>query len=144
MLCTATALESESTIASDLEGPPHSEEAVRLDLDGFPGVWLPLDMAKEMQKDAESAVILWDRNESLEHQLSIRGERLDKCKEALDVSKDSESKALESAKELDEVSDKLQEELDSPLRNPFVWIGVGVGATIAVEVLIFVLINSAP
>ena len=139
----ATGLVSTSLSAGSLEGPPHPNEAVRLDVDGAEGVWLPLAMAKRIQADAESVPLLRSKVDKLETKLEIRGERIENCKEALALSQDSELKLREAQDIQTEISSELEDRLDSPARNPFLWLGVGAGATLVVEVLVIILINSA-
>lgn len=111
------------------EGPPHPKQAIRLEVDGEDGVWLPLELSKEVQLDAERAPVLAAAVEGLELKLSIRGERLMGCKESVRQLQSLVIRADQRLTELKQYNAKWY-------RKPGVWVGVGVVATVILEVAV--------
>ena len=105
--------------------------ARELKLNSEIGVWLPLDMAKQAQLDVE-----------LELKLDVRQERVDHCKEALARADASRDHAVEAAKKMDEVVQDLENKDEAWHRQPGVWFGAGVVATVLLEIAAVALLGA--
>lgn len=129
-------------------GTAHAQ-AVELAHDGKPGMWLPADEARKVLGKAEEADALARTVRLQTEQLTVRGEALDHAREHV--------KALEGALETgDGVSLRLEkslalyaereqdmrDRLDAWYRSPIFLVGVGVGATVLVQVAAVMLLGS--
>ncbi len=108
------------------ETPP-TDEALVLAVDGTEGVWMPLDMARRVQLDAERVPPLKLTVTSLELQLDVRGERLRNCQTVVDQA----AKQVESA---ERKVINLEAKYESWYYKPGVWVGVGIVILMIVEV----------
>jgi len=105
-----------------------------LKLQSETGVWMPLDMARRVQLDVERSRLRELTIGELQLKLDVRQERVDKCREALATTEKSRDHALKSAEKADEVIRAYEKQKDAWFRKPVVWFGVGVAATVVLEV----------
>lgn len=116
--------------------------ARELKLNSEIGVWLPLDMAKQAQLDVERAKLRKLKVDELELKLDVRQERVDHCKEALARADASRDHAVEAAKKMDEVVQDLENKDEAWHRQPGVWFGAGVVATVLLEIAAVALLGA--
>jgi len=147
-------LVSTSFILALVVSPPayaaeDTTRAFELKVQGVDGVWFPAGMAKEIQADVEELrrlrPVLADQERLLGHRLErleVKDARILQVKEALDLSMQAEERTKSVVEAAVRGQRQAEEDLDAWHRSPALWVGVGVVATVLLEVAALALFNA--
>lgn len=130
-----------SLVCSPAQAAEDTTRAFELEVEGAPGVWFPMDMAREMQADVEKLRKLKPVFDSQKLQLEVRKERLDikdarilQLREALELSMQAEERTKGVVEAAVRGQRRAEEVLDAWYRSPAFLMSMGAGAVILVEV----------
>jgi len=129
--------------ADDVEGPPAAPKSVEMNLDGEPGVWIPLAMSKKIQLDVELGLVMKEKIALQGTLLAIRSERITACQEAKAEAVKSEQAAFDGLEDAYKEAEAAKKELGVWYRHPALWVAVGIVLTVGLEIGTYQLVTAA-
>lgn len=109
-------------------------EAVVLEYQGASGIWVPDWMHNDILADVEELQIVRLRFEDADKLLSLRLERIELLKIAIESSETAENRAVEALDLAIEERQIAEDKLDAWYRHPALWVSIGIVAAVLLEV----------
>ena len=132
--------------------PAHAQEACApnvvlrrapLEHQGHPGVWFDLEVARCMLGDLSELEAVRTQARLLEQRATLRDEQAASLREAVRLGDLALGSVMQAVQAAEGRAARAETALDSPLRSPWLWLGVGTAAGIGLVLLATVLVGGA-